>query len=82
MKTKDPRNNHYVKTLLKGLERRKNRKAKHKTITINDYERYWDNSTPTGHVIDIVSQNGDMLTINLNWPKGYNPRIGSYNVKR
>ena len=31
-------------------------KPKHKVITINNYERYWDNSTPTGHQIRIINQ--------------------------
>tara|TARA_Y100000590_G_scaffold270442_1_gene303695 strand:- start:11034 stop:11282 length:249 start_codon:yes stop_codon:yes gene_type:complete len=82
MKTKDPRKDHYVKALLRSIDRSKKRKSKHKTITINNYERYWDSSTPTGHVIDIVSQNGDMLTIKMNWPKGYSPRLSPYTRKQ
>ncbi len=50
-------------------------KPKHKVITINNYERYWDNSTPTGHQIRIINQDDSTLHINLNWPKGYNPRL-------
>ena len=47
-------------------------------ININDYERYWDNSTPNGHQIRILKQDGSTLTINMEWPKGKNPRTGVY----
>ena len=55
--------------------RKKSKKLKHQVININNYERYWDNSTPTGHQIRIVCQDDSTLHINLNWPKGYNPRL-------
>ena len=54
---------------------KKSKKLKHQVININNYERYWDNSTPTGHQIRIVCQDDSTLHINLNWPKGYYPRI-------
>ena len=44
-------------------------------INIDNYERYWDNSTPNGHQIRILKQDNSTLTINLEWPKGYNPRL-------
>ena len=50
----------------------------HQVININDYERYWDNSTPNGHQIRILKQDGSTLTINMEWPKGKNPRIKPY----
>ncbi len=55
--------------------KKKSKKLKHQVINLNNYERYWDNSTPTGHQIRIISQDDSTLTLNLNWPKGYNPRI-------
>jgi hypothetical protein len=48
---------------------------KNEVIDINNYERYWDNSTPNGHQIRILKQDNSTLTINLEWPKGYNPRL-------
>ena len=54
---------------------------KHEVININDYERYWDNSTPNGHQIRILKQDGSTLTINMEWPKGQNPRIKPYTNK-
>ncbi len=50
----------------------------HQVININDYERYWDNSTPNGHQIRILKQDGSTLTINMEWPSGKNPRTGVY----
>ena len=47
---------HYVKILLKRLSLKVNKKAKHKVININNYERFWEDSTPTGHQIRIVCQ--------------------------
>ena len=73
---------HYVKKLLKTFSLTRKRKAKHKVININNYERYWDLSTPTGHQIRIVCQDDSTLHINLNWPKGYNPRIHNVDSKR
>ena len=55
--------------------KKKSKKKKHQVINLNNYERYWDNSTPTGHQIRIICQDDSTLTLNLNWPKGYNPRI-------
>ena len=55
--------------------KKKSKKKKHQVINIDNYERYWDNSTPNGHQIRIVCQDDSTLHINLNWPKGYNPRI-------
>ena len=55
--------------------KRKSKKKKHQVINIDNYERYWDNSTPNGHQIRIVCQDDSTLTLNLNWPKGYNPRL-------
>ena len=49
--------------------------TKDEVITINNYERYWDNSTPNGHQIRILKQDNSTLTINMEWPKGYNPRL-------
>ena len=43
-------------------------------ITINNYIKYWDQSTPTGHQIKIAYGTSTNLmksktvTINLNWP--------------
>ena len=48
---------------------------KNDVIDINNYERYWDNSTPKGHQIRILKKDNSTLTINLNWPKGFNPRL-------
>ena len=48
---------------------------KNDVIDINNYERYWDNSTPNGHQIRILKKDNSTLTINLNWPKGFNPRL-------
>ena len=42
-----------------------------KDITINNYIKYWDNTTPTGHQIKIAYgklNKSKTLTINLNWP--------------
>ena len=42
-----------------------------KDITINNYIKYWDYGTPTGHQIKIAYgdlNNSKTLTINLNWP--------------
>ena len=50
-------------------------KPKKEVINIDNYERYWDNSTPNGHQIRILKQDNSTLTINLEWPKGYNPRL-------
>ena len=54
----------------------------HEVININDYERYWDNSTPNGHQIRILKQDGSTLEINLEWPEGKNPRDGAYTARR
>ena len=48
---------------------------KNEVIDIDNYERYWDNSTPNGHQIRILKQDNSTLTINLEWPKGKNPRL-------
>ena len=48
---------------------------KDEVIDIDNYERYWDNSTPNGHQIRILKQDNSTLTINLEWPKGKNPRL-------
>ena len=48
---------------------------KKEVINIDNYERYWDNSTPNGHQIRILKQDNSTLTINMEWPKGYNPRL-------
>ena len=53
---------------------------KHETIVVEGYERYWSNSTRTGHEIDIVRQDGSTIHIKMKWPKGYNPRL--YTVNR
>ena len=55
--------------------KQKSKKLRHQVINLNNYERYWDNSTPTGHQIRIVNKDDSTLTLNLNWPKGYNPRL-------
>ena len=42
-----------------------------KPITINNYIKYWDHTTPTGHQIQIAYgplRKSKTLTINLNWP--------------
>jgi hypothetical protein len=49
--------------------------TKDEVINIDNYERFWDNSTPNGHQIRILKQDNSTLTINLEWPKGYNPRL-------
>ncbi len=81
MKTKNKKK-HYVKKLIKTLWKTDNKKAKHKVININNYERYWEDSTPTGHQIRIVCQDGSTLHLNLNWPKDYNPRLHNVDEKR
>lgn len=48
---------------------------KHETIVVEGYERYWSQSTRTGHHIDIVRQDGSTIHIEMKWPKGYNPRL-------
>jgi hypothetical protein len=73
---------HYVKKLLKSLDLKRNKKATHKVININNYERFWEDSTPRGHQIRIVCQDNSTLHINLNWPKGYNPRLHKVDPKR
>ena len=55
---------------------------KHEVININDYERYWDNSTPNGHQIRILKQDGSTIEINLEWPPGKNPRDGAYTTRK
>lgn len=55
--------------------KKKSKKKTHQVINLNNYERYWENSTPTGHQIRIVNQDNTTLTLNLNWPKDYNPRL-------
>ena len=55
--------------------KQKSKKLRHQVINLNNYERYWDNSTPTGHQIRIVNKDDSTLTLNLNWPKDYNPRL-------
>ena len=55
--------------------KKKSKKLKHQVINLNNYERYWDNSTPTGHQIRIVNKDDSTLTLNLNWPKDYNPLL-------
>lgn len=42
-----------------------------KDITINNYIKYWDDTTPTGHQIKIAYgtlHKSKTLIINLNWP--------------
>jgi len=56
-------------------DRTPKKKLTEQVININNYERYWDNSTPTGHQIRIICQDDSTLTLNLNWPRGYNPRL-------
>lgn len=51
----------------------------HETIVVEGYERYWSNSTKTGHEIDIVRQDGSTISIKMKWPKGYNPRLYEVN---
>jgi len=48
---------------------------KDEVIDIDNYERYWDNSTPNGHQIRILKKDNSTLTINMEWPKGQNPRL-------
>jgi hypothetical protein len=48
---------------------------KDEVININNYERYWDNSTPNGHQIRILKKDNSTLTINMEWPKDENPRL-------
>ena len=59
-----------------------NKPPKEKVINLNKYERYWENSTPTGHVITIYSQDNTLLTINCNWPKDYYPRLHNIDKER
>tara|TARA_Y100000590_G_scaffold371024_1_gene433216 strand:+ start:926 stop:1252 length:327 start_codon:yes stop_codon:yes gene_type:complete len=79
---KNIKKNHYVQKLIKTLWASDKKKAKHKVININNYERYWEDSTPTGHQIRIACQDGSTLHLNLNWPKGYNPRNQNVDAKR
>ena len=51
--------------------------SKDEVININNYVRYWDESTSNGHQIRIAKTDGSKLTINLEWPKGQNPRMHS-----
>jgi hypothetical protein len=61
-----------------GLGKSKRKKEpKHEVININNYERYWDDSTPNGHQIRIVKTDNSTIEINLEWPKGRNPRMHS-----
>lgn len=48
--------------------------GKHTVVEVNNYERYWSDSTPWGHQIRVVKQNGDTIEINCRWPEEYNPR--------
>ena len=41
--------------------RKKSKKLRHQVINLNNYERYWENSTPTGHQIRIVNQDNTTL---------------------
>ncbi len=46
------------------------KKTPTKTIEINNYVRYWDNSEPNGHNIEILKTDGSLLKIKMRWPKG------------
>ena len=59
-----------------------NKPPKEKVINLNKYERYWETSTPTGHVITIYSQDNTLLRINCNWPKDYYPRLHNIDKER
>jgi hypothetical protein len=48
---------------------------KDEVIDIDNYERYWDNSTPNGHQIRILKKDNSTLTINMECPKCQNPRL-------
>ena len=48
------------------------KKTPTKTIKINNYVRYWDNSEPNGHDIQILKADGSLLRIEMRWPKGEN----------
>ena len=48
------------------------KKTPTKTIKINNYVRYWDNSEPNGHDIQILKADGSLLKIEMRWPKGEN----------
>ena len=39
------------------------KKTPTKTIKINNYVRYWDNSEPNGHDIQILKADGSLLRI-------------------
>ena len=45
------------------------KKTPTKTIKINNYVRYWDNSEPNGHDIQILKAYGSLLRIEMRWPK-------------
>ena len=62
--------------------KKKSKKLKHQVINLNNYERYWDNSTPNGHQIRILNKDDSTLTINCNWPKGTNPRLHDIDEER
>tara|TARA_Y100000768_G_scaffold372305_1_gene339856 strand:- start:1446 stop:1865 length:420 start_codon:yes stop_codon:yes gene_type:complete len=72
----------YNKHYTKRMPRLTNKPPKEKVINLNKYERYWENSTPTGHVITIYSQDNTLLTINCNWPKDYYPRLHNIDKER
>ena len=57
-------------------------KPKDEVLNINNYVRYWDESTPNGHQIRIAKTDGSKLTINLEWPKGHNPRIRQVKLRQ
>ncbi len=67
----DIANNTPNMTMFDHLEK----EPKDEVININNYERYWDNSTPNGHQIRILKKDNSTLTINMEWPKGQNPRL-------
>ena len=57
----------YIKAMTK--------KSKDQNIVVNNYIRYWNNSTDNGHYISILKTDGSHINIKLRWPKGENRLI-------
>ena len=51
------------------MSTRKNKPNK-QVIKVNNYVRYYDRSVDNGHNIEIVSNDGSMIEIQMRWPKG------------
>jgi putative heme iron utilization protein len=65
---------------MKKVYTNQNKKPKHTVIDIENYERYWSNSTNQGHQIKVVCKNDNTYEFNFKWPKGFYPR--RYNIEK